>query len=92
MHDTDFPPFWEITAYLISLVTSIVMILVLLSIIRYLGVGNTPLAVWGLLFGFCIILGYAGFRLGQELFPERGRKCRVCSLIRKVIEVDGVAG
>jgi hypothetical protein len=89
MYDADFPPFRVIMGYLSSIVLSVVMILVLLRIILFLGAENS-FAFWVLLFGFCIVIGCAGSQLAQVLFPARLQKCRVCSLIRKVIEIEWV--
>jgi hypothetical protein len=65
------------------------MVLVLLRIILFLGTGNSS-AFRVLLPGFCIVIGCAGSRLARVLFPARLQKCRVCSLIRKIVEIEWV--
>jgi len=66
------------------------MILYLLFWISALQVQAVPLETWVFLFGFCAIIGYCSYRLALKLFPERFRRCPVCSLVRKIIEIDSV--
>ena len=39
---------------------------------------------------FGVMIVYCSFRLVRGLFPARFKRCRVCSLVREIIEIDEV--
>jgi hypothetical protein len=85
MRDTGCPPFRDVAGYLFCFVLSVTMIVYL---VPWLLAGFA--FAWVFLALFCAVIGYAVFRLGQELFPARFLRCRACSLVRKIIEIDGI--
>jgi len=88
MHEIDCPPFLEVLFYLLSIILSFAMIGWLLL---WLSLWKPFIVPVGVLIGFIafgVMIVYSFFRLIQGLFPERKRGCRVCSLLREVMEID----
>ena len=90
MHDPGCPPFSEVLSYLFSIILSSGMIGYLLLWLSAWNLQTVPLNAFVFLLSLCAIIGYSGFRLARVLFPARMKRCRVCSLVRAIIEIDGV--
>lgn len=90
MHDPGCPPFFEVLSYLFSIILAFGMIGYLLLWLSVTELQAVPPDALVFLLALCAIIGYSGFRLVRGLFPARMKRCKVCSLVREIIEIDGV--
>lgn len=88
MPDTDFPPFWDAMAFLVTIIISVAMIwylIITLSTCNTCTVTPTGIILY-LAFGVIIVL--SSFKLILMLFPARKESCPACRLMSKIIEIE----
>jgi len=90
MRDTGCPPFLEVLSCLFSIILSFAMMGYLLLWLSAWGKEAVLLNMMVFFIAFGVMIVYCLFRLVRGLFPARFKRCRVCSLVREIIEIDEV--
>jgi hypothetical protein len=54
------------------------------------GMQFNSLWIFVIFLGFGVIGIYSCFMLARGLFPARMQRCKVCSLVREIIEIDEI--
>ena len=89
MFDTGAPPLWAVLGSLGNIIVSVGMIWYLLIFLSSCSTCPArPFAVI-VIIAFGVIIVLSGFELFRLLFSERKKSCPVCSLVAKMIEIDG---
>lgn len=90
MHDSGCPPFPEVLSYLIAIILSCAMIGYILLWLSASNLASAPVNALLALVVFALLILYSLFRLARELFPARLKRCKACSLVREMMEIDGL--
>jgi hypothetical protein len=90
MHDSGCPPFSEVLSYLFAIILSCAMIGYILLWLSASNLTNSPVNALAAPVVFALLILYSLFRLARELFPARLKRCKACSLVREMMEIDGV--
>jgi hypothetical protein len=89
MSETDAPPFWAVLGCLGNIILSIGMMWHLLLFLSSCSTCAARPFVYLFIVAFGIIFTLSGYELFKLLCSERKRSCPVCSLVAKIIEIDG---
>jgi hypothetical protein len=89
MSDTAAPPLWAVLGSLGNIILSVGMIWYLLLFLSSCSSCPARPFAFIFIFAFGIIIALSGFELFRLLFSERKKSCPVCSLVAKMIEIDG---
>jgi hypothetical protein len=89
MSDTDAPPLWAVLGCLGNIILSVGMMWYLLLFISSCSTCPAQPFVYVFFVGFSAIIALSGFELFTLLFSERKKSCPMCSLVAKIIEIDG---
>jgi hypothetical protein len=89
MSDTDAPPLWAVLGSLGNIILSVGMMWYLLIFLSSCSTCPARPFVFVFIVAFGAIIALSGFELFRLLFYERKKTCPVCSLVAKMIEIDG---
>ncbi|PKL58004.1 MAG: hypothetical protein CVV34_04590 [Methanomicrobiales archaeon HGW-Methanomicrobiales-5] len=90
MRETGCPSFFVVLSYLFAVILSAIMIGWLFLCFLTAGMQvNSPL-IFAIFLAFWAIGIYSGLMLTRGLFPAKMNRCKVCSLVKKIIEIDEV--
>lgn len=89
MSDTDAPPLWAVLGSLGNIILSVGMIWYLLIFLS--SCSTCPARPFVIIFivAFGVVIVLSGLELFRLLFSERKKSCPACSLVAKMIEIDG---
>ena len=89
MSDADSPPLWAVLGCLGNIILSVGMMWYLLLFLSACGTCAARPFVYVFIVGFAAIIALSGFELFRLLFSGRKKSCPACSLVSKIIEIDG---
>jgi hypothetical protein len=89
MSDTDAPPLWAVLGCLGNIILSVGMMWYLLLFLSSCSTCAARPFVYVFFVGFGAIIALSGFKLFTLLFSDRKKSRPMCSLVAKIIEIDG---
>jgi len=89
MSDTAAPPLWAVLGCLGNIILAVGMMWDLLLFLSSCSTCAARPFVYVFIVAFGVIIALSGFELFTLLFSGRKKSCPVCSLVAKIIEIDG---
>jgi len=89
MSGTSAPPLWAVLGCLGNIILSVGMMWDLLLFLSSCSTFAARPFVYVFFIAFGVIIVLSGFELFTLLFSEKKKSCTMCSLVAKIIEIDG---